>query len=143
MEQNTNNPNEQPRTQSKSYWIFGLVVLALLFFGRKCSCGDETKHHNNYEQTEEVTSNNKPEFDEAPSWLYGEWQCQSNYGLMGIKITPDQIIEVMPDGEVSTSRWHMQGTTLMTDGTSGTYYDLDMANQRIAFGGGYYFYKIR
>ncbi len=141
MEQNTNNPNEQPRTQRSKYWILVVVVLALLF----SSCGRGPRHGNNKQphQTEEVTTSSTPESDEAPSWLYGEWQCQSNYGLMGIKITPNQIIEVMPDGEVSTSRWHMQGTTLMTDGTSGTYYDLDTANQRIAFGGGYYFYKVR
>lgn len=53
------------------------------------------------------------------------------------------ITEIMPDGEISRNPYHMQGTTLMTDGNSGTYYDLDMANRRIAAGRGYYFYKVR
>ena len=142
MNQNTICPNEQPKPLRNKCWILGVVVLALLF--SSCDRGSRYRHNNmQTHQTDEVTTSSTPESDEAPSWLYGEWQCQSNYGLMGIKIIPDQIIEVMPDGEVSTSRWHMQGTTLMTDGTSGTYYDLDMANQRIAFGGGYYFYKVR
>ena len=125
MNQNTICPNEQPKPLRNKCWILGVVVLALLF----SSCGRGSRYrHNNMQthQTDEVTTSSTPESDEAPSWLYGEWQCQSNYGLMGIKITPDQIIEEHRFGvrEKGAGRLLMSRRLLLVDGDGGSFFKL-------------------
>lgn len=132
-----NNQNDQQQKPSNSYWIYGLIFLALFLFARKCSCNDESIHTEK-PRTELVTDSEK-----VPYWVIGEWQCQSPFGLMRLKITSSAITEFMPDERPISSSYHMQGSTLMTDGSSGTYYDLDMANHRISAGRGYYFYKVK
>ena len=133
-----NNPQQD---SSKSYWVYGLIALVLFFFARNCSCSDDSSETDKT-RTEHVT-NNDTEYDKAPSWIIGEWECHSRYGLMRLKITSSTITEIMPEGEVTRSGYHMQENTLMTDGSSGTCYELDMINHRIAAGQGYFFNKVR
>ena len=55
MEQEQNQNNTEKKS-SKSYWIYGLTILALFFFARQCSCdGEEEKT-----TTEQVTSGKRP-----------------------------------------------------------------------------------
>ena len=53
METQEQNNNQQK--SSNSFWVYGLIALALFFFARKCSCNNESDNNNSV-QTEQVGS---------------------------------------------------------------------------------------
>ena len=85
--------------------------------------------------------------DELPSWAYGTWTCTTPYGTETMKIEEYGGIWNIANGYADFGSFTYSNGVIRAnfskDGGLVTSMPLDMNNQRIEYGGGYYWRKTR
>lgn len=104
---------------------------------------DHTSNSPEATPSENVYSSNSS--TNSIKWLYGKWKCSTPYGSMYLIIDATTITE-MVGNEINNASYSIKNGVLYAkyrgDGGISTSYPLDINNQRIGAGDGYWYTKM-
>ena len=146
---------QEPQKKSKTIWLLpiAIVLLAAIIYGASeflgkgdgsssSSSGSAPSSSSNSEY--ESSNSSSSTTNQIPSWMVGQWKCNTQYGTITMTINSDG--SGVSDGDHGTFtyedgelkfRFSDQGY----DGVA-VDYEVDEANQRLGAGHGYYFTKV-
>ena len=142
---------EQTR-QEQNVWPYiggaiGVILLIIGFIYFNSKAGDTASYNSSSSQTGMDYDYSESNYDDnSPysniSWIYGVWECTTEYGLTQIEITESEIFyRDQWDSEICSYRIEGNMIKMQSSGYNTTFV-MDDENKRIDMGGGHWMHKI-
>ena len=144
---------QEPQKKSKTIWLLpiAIVLLAAIIYGASeflgkgggsssSSSGSASSSSSNSEY--ESSNSSSSTTNQIPSWMVGQWKCNTQYGTITMTINSDG--SGVSDGDHGTFTYEDGELTFRSQAYDGVAvdYEVDEANQRLGAGHGYYFTKV-
>ena len=142
---------QEPRKNSKTIWFLAIAVVLLvaIVYGASefLSDGGSSSSYSSSSlssssSTESSSSQSSSSSNQIPSWMVGNWKCNTQYGTITMTINSDG--SGVSDGDDGTFTYEDGDLIFRGQGYDGVVvnYEVDEGNQRLGAGHGYYFQKV-
>jgi len=145
---------QEPRKSSKTIWllVIGIALLAAIVYGASefFSDGGSSSSYSSGSASSsssvageyESSNSSSSTTNQIPSWMVGQWKCNTLYGTINMTLNSDG--SGVSDGDHGTFTYEDGELTFRSQANDGVAvsYEVDEANLRLGAGQGYYFTKV-
>lgn len=108
------NPQRKDRGCLRNCLLAFIVTFVVaVFLVRNCS--EERSYGSEILERNDSTEQVNPATSSAPHWLEGSWRVETDYGAVVVTIRGNQIVELLPDGQLNRGKFVYRGDKLYCD----------------------------